>query len=167
MSKQLPTVRQANTDDADSIARLIFRSHTISFAPFASEEWVGSRRVDEYQSRWRDVLGAEAENDATFVAVLDGKIVGSVRVGPIDSTEFDAQLIGMHVDPERTGHGVGSLLMAGAIAFIAEQDFKHVELGVIAANIGARRFYERHGWVLVRELPNGIEGVPVVIYELV
>jgi ribosomal protein S18 acetylase RimI-like enzyme len=74
----------------------------------------------------------------------------------------------MHVEPGLTGRGIGSLLMTRAKEFIAEQRFGRVELGVIAANRRTRRFYEAppHDWFLVRELPDGVEGVPVVIYEL-
>jgi len=55
---------------------------------------------------------------------------------------------------------------SGKLEFISELGFERVELGVIAANSGARRFYEAYGWVLVRTFPKGIEGVPVAIYEL-
>ena len=166
MSKELPVVRQANAYDAASIARLIHRSHTISFAPFASEEWVGSRDIEEYRSKWQSVFDTAGDNEVTYVATLDDTVVGSVRVAQLQSSEFDAQLVGMHVEPGLTGRGIGSLLMNRAKVFIEEQGFSRVELGVIAANTGTRRFYETHGWLLVRELVDGVEGVPVVIYEL-
>lgn len=166
MSKKLPIIRTAAPGDYESVARLIFRSHTVSFAPFASDDWVSSRDLDKYRSRWQKTLAAPGADDKTFVALIDGEIVGSVRVAPANSAEFDAQLTGMHVEPDITGHGVGSLLMGGALEFIREQGFGRVALGVIAGNTGARRFYEAHGWTLVCEMPDGIEGVPVVIYEL-
>jgi GNAT superfamily N-acetyltransferase len=166
MSKELPVVRQANAYDAASIARLIHRSHTISFAPFASEAWVGSRDIEEYRSKCQSVFDTAGDNEVTYVAILDDAVVGSVRVAQLQSSEFDAQLVGMHVEPGLTGRGIGSLLMNHVKVFIEEQGFSRVELGVIAANTGTRRFYETHGWLLVRELADGVEGVPVVIYEL-
>lgn len=170
MQSDPPTVRPANLDDSESIAGLIFRSHTISFAPYASEDWVDSRRLNEYVSRAKRQIAqaATTPDDSTFVALIDGTVVGAVRVARLElpDREFDAQLIGMHVEPELTGRGIGSLLMKCAVAFIEERGFKHVELGVIAANSRTRRFYEAHGWVLVRELSDGIEGVPVAIYKL-
>ena len=150
MPEESPIIRTAGPDDFESVARLIFRSHTVSFAPFASDDWVSSRDLDKYRDRWREALAAPGADDQTFVALIDGDIVGSVRVAPADSAEFDAQLTGMHVEPDITGRGVGSLLMASALEFIREQRFGRVELGVIAGNTGARRFYEAHGWTLVR-----------------
>lgn len=87
-------------------------------------------------------------------------------MAPVESPDYDARLIGMHVEPHLTGSGIGGLLMRSALKFISEQGFERVELGVIAANSDARRFYEAHGWVLVRTFPKGIEDVPVAVYEL-
>jgi ribosomal protein S18 acetylase RimI-like enzyme len=166
MPASSPVIRSATPDDYESIAQLLFRNHTISFAPYATDEWVTSRRLDEYRTRWHNILSNSTSEDATIVASIDGEVVGSVHVSPAESPEYDAQLIGMHVEPHLTGAGIGGLLMRSALEFIGEQGFARVELGVIAANSGARRFYEAYGWVLVRTFPKGIEGVPVAVYKL-
>ena len=54
--------------------------------------------------------------------------------------------------------------MKQTIKFINELGFKKVKFGIIAANRMARHFYEAHGWELVEDLPDGIEGVPIAIY---
>jgi hypothetical protein len=77
MSTESPIIRRADADDADSIARLVHRNHTISFAPFASEDWVASRNIDEYRARWQRVFDSAEENDATYVPALDNSIVGT------------------------------------------------------------------------------------------
>ena len=167
MPKESLTVRTAIADDYESIAKLIHQSHTISFAPFASREWVESRLLSKYRDRWKELLSGNHSTAATFVAHQpDGTIVGTVRVASLESNEFDAQLNGMHVEPSATGHGIGSMLMERAIEFMKAQAFTNVELGVIASNDGARRFYEKHGWQLHNELPDGIEGVPIAISSL-
>ena len=166
MTTTLPTIRPGIPSDSESVATLIHRSHTISFAPFASTEWVSSRQLGDYKTKWVAVLTEESEDAITLVAVVAEAIVGTVHVSRIDSPEFDAQLNGMHVDPAQTGSGIGSLLMKKAVEFIKQRGFERVELGVIAANSGGRRFYKTHGWALLRELPDGVEGVPVAIYKL-
>ena len=159
-------IREATIADASVIGRLIYRSHTTSFPAYASAEWVESRDLREYESKATDNLSNADPDSVTYVAEVEGHIVGTVRVTPIDDDHFDAMLAGMHVDPESTGTGVGSILMRHALAFIAEQDFAEVQLGVIAANTSARRFYERYGWEPHKEIPVGIEGVPVYVYRL-
>jgi ribosomal protein S18 acetylase RimI-like enzyme len=168
MPSNKPLIRPSNPEDYESVAQLIYRSHTISFKPFATEEWVTSRDIDEYRERWREDLAASASasNESMFVAVIDDAIVGTVKVGPTDSPDFDAHLVGMHVDPELRGGGIGSLLMARAKAFIKEQGFERVELAVISSNALTRNFYENHGWVEHASIPVGGEGVPLKIYRL-
>ncbi|MCH7969932.1 MAG: GNAT family N-acetyltransferase [Chloroflexi bacterium] len=171
MTSDIPTIQRATLDDYESVARLHFLSHTVSFAPFVSERWLNSRRLDDYLSRWREALGSAVDGDSTLIAWIGGEAVGMVRVAqsaaPGSRTDVNsAQLTSMHVVPGLTGKGIGTLLMQRSLDYIREQNFSRVVLGVIAANTGARRFYEFHGWVLVEELPNGVEGVPVAIYEL-
>lgn len=44
------------------------------------------------------------------------------------------------VEPQRTGQGIGATLLADTVAHGA------ATLECFAVNVGARRFYERHGW---------------------
>jgi len=171
MTSAKPTIQHATLDDYAAIANLQFLSHTVSFAPFASEQWLNSRQLDDYMSSWRKTLGAADSSETTLIARISGEVVGMVRVArsnvPVsESDSTGAELTGMHVSPDLTGRGIGKLLMQRSLDYIREQNFSRVVLGVIAANTGARRFYELHGWVLVEEPPDGVEGVPVAIYEL-
>ena len=171
MTSDIPTIESATLDDYAAVAKLHFMSHTVSFAPFASEQWLDSRRLDDYMSRWRETLSAAGGGESTLVARISGEVVGMVRVArskgrTSESGPISAELTGMHVSPDLTGRGIGKLLMQRSLDFIREQNFGRVVLGVIAANAGARRFYELHGWVLIEEHPDGVEGVPVVVYEL-
>jgi ribosomal protein S18 acetylase RimI-like enzyme len=171
MNSEIPTIESATLDDYEAVAHLHFLSHTVSFAPFASERWLNSRRVDDYLSRWRKTLSLAAGGESTLIARLSGEVVGIVRVARSNVTvsepgSIGAELTGMHVSPDLTGRGIGKLLMQRSLDYIRDQNFGRVVLGVIAANTGARRFYELHGWVLVEERPDGVEGVPVVVYEL-
>ena len=171
MTSDIPTIQRATLDDYESVARLHFLSHTVSFAPFVSVHWLTSRRLDDYLSRWQETLGSATDGESTLIARIGDEAVGIVRVArsEVPESESDvngAELTRMHVVPGLTGRGIGTLLMQRSLDYIREQNFSRVVLGVIAANTGARRFYEFHGWVLVEELPDGVEGVPVAIYEL-
>ncbi len=171
MTSDIPTIQRATLDDYESVARLHFLSRTVSFAPFISERWLNSRRLDDYLSGWQETLGSAADGESTLIARNGDEAVGIVRVArsEVPESELDvngAELIRIHVVPGVTGKGVGTLLMRRSLDYIREQNFSRVVLGEIAANTGARCFYEFHGPVLVEELPDGVEGVPVAIYEL-
>ncbi len=161
------TVDIAGQTDAAAMAELHFISHTVSFAEFASLEWVASRKRSDYLEQWQSFFAAAANDKrsrAWKVQVDDGSVVGIVKVGPM--TDSEAQLSSMHVHPDYQRQGIGSALMSAASEFMADTGFSTAILGVIQANAPARAIYERHGWT-VRELrPDGIEGVPIAVYEI-
>jgi GNAT superfamily N-acetyltransferase len=51
----------------------------------------------------------------------------------------------LYVDPMRTGNGLGSAL----IDFAKERSPEALDLWTFRSNHGARRFYERHGFIVV------------------
>jgi GNAT superfamily N-acetyltransferase len=68
----------------------------------------------------------------------------------------------LYVDPAWTGSGAGSLLVGVA----KMRRPRGLELWTFRANTGARRFYERHGFVAVGpERSDNEEGAPAVHYE--
>ncbi len=68
----------------------------------------------------------------------------------------------LYVDPDRTGSGIGSRLMTVAKA----QRATGLRLWTFEANVRARRFYERHGFVPTASTTgDNEEGAPDVRYE--
>jgi GNAT superfamily N-acetyltransferase len=64
--------------------------------------------------------------------------------------------------PDWTGRGIGARLLD--LAKVLRPD--RLELWTFAANIGARRFYERHGFLAVDATDgDNEEGAPDVRYE--
>ncbi len=160
------TVEIAGPPDALAMAELHHLSHTVSFASFASEQWISSREKGEYRDRWVEFL-THAETDTRSQAwkvAAEEMVVGMVKVGPMDGSE--AQLSSMHVHPDYQRRGIGSLLMNAAIEFIHTAGFERAILGVIQANEPARAVYERNGWNVQELHPTGVEGVPIAVYGI-
>jgi ribosomal protein S18 acetylase RimI-like enzyme len=69
----------------------------------------------------------------------------------------------LYVDPEHQGRGIGAALLDHAKSRRPER----LELWVFQENDGARRFYERHGFRLVRltDGADNMEKVPDALYE--
>src|SRR3954471_22293206 len=68
----------------------------------------------------------------------------------------------LYVDPERTGRGIGSRLLE-----IAKRERpRGLRLWTFQSNVGAQRFYERHGFVEVRRTDGheNEEGAPDILY---
>ncbi len=139
-------IEVARPADAEALAALHFLSHTVSFAPFASEDWLANRDLTDYVEQWRESLElAESDERAcAWKAVSGGEIVGTVKVSP--ETSHEAQLGNMHVHPNFHRRGIGSALMSAAVRFMVSAGFSIAILGVIQANAAARAIYEKHGW---------------------
>gem|GEM_PF-3579921 len=57
MTSTKPIIQLATLDDHEAVAHLHFLSHTVSFAPFVSAQWLDSTRLEDYVSKWRETLG--------------------------------------------------------------------------------------------------------------
>ena len=95
------------------------------------------------------------------VAEVLGRVVGVVATAHSQQGSWVRQ---MAVDPALVNQGIGTLLLAHAVRTLALP----IRLYTFQANAGARRFYERHGFVPV-EFTDGQaneERCPDVLYEL-
>ena len=92
---------------------------------------------------------------ATWVAEAQGAVVALMLLG-------EGWLEHLYVAPGWTGRGIGTRLVARAQA-----DQGALQLWAFQANVGARRFYERHGFVAVEETDGRAneERTPDVRYE--
>lgn len=77
-------------------------------------------------------------------AVLERPVPGREETG--------IELERLYLDASRTGQGVGTALL-GAVTALARENGCRVWLDVLKPNQEARRFYERHGFETIGELP--------------
>jgi ribosomal protein S18 acetylase RimI-like enzyme len=86
-----------------------------------------------------------------LVAEVDGVVSGYVSLHqdiPIPSHEHVREINGLAVAPEAQGRGVGRELIEGAVAEATRQGATKVTLRVLGPNAGARRLYERCGFIV-------------------
>ena len=111
--------------------------------------------------KWMPVLHSEAENISFFGRMIDHELVWVADDGVVRgflAREGD-YIHALYVARGARGHGIGSVLMDAAKAACAR-----LELYTFVANTGARRFYERHGFVEVERSDGSRndEGLPDV-----
>lgn len=132
-------VRAATPDDIPSLAVIAQQSYSLAFAAILEEEVLGDHDIAFFMARfahaWTRMLVAAAEDRLTgFLLMTDGHI--------------DM----LFMDPAAGGKGGGALLLAEAEARGAKS------LECFRDNHGARRFYERHGWRVMREYEREFAG---------
>jgi len=93
--------------------------------------------VDARAEMW-DITGC-------FVADAGGEIVGSINV---QASRHGFGEIGMEVARAWRGRGVGSALMARAVAWAREQGLHKLSLSVFPHNTAGIALYEKYGFVV-------------------
>jgi ribosomal protein S18 acetylase RimI-like enzyme len=136
-------LRPARIDEKDALAQLFQRSRSgMTYVPGPPDD-VLPRIADDIFERHEEVWLAEE----------DGRLLGflAIRRSRRDDREV---LESLYVEPDAQNRGVGTALLDKAKALRPDGLY----LWVFQRNEGARRFYERHGFRLVK-LTDGAENM--------
>jgi len=140
--------RRARPDESRSLADLWLRSRSASVpaipAPVHADdevrEWFASVVVTD-----REPWIITRDDRPAALLVLDA--------GWIDQ---------LYVDPMWTGQGLGSVLLGVA----KDRSPEAIDLWTFQSNLGARRFYERHGFLVIAStMGDNEEGAPDLHYR--
>ena len=134
-------------EDGDAVARIFLAAR-------AGMTYLPRVHTDEETTRFfRDAV---VPNDEVWLAEDDSGTVGFAALG-------SAELNHLYVRPDAQGRGAGSLLLDRA----KERRPDGFRFWVFQQNADARRFYERHGCVLVLETDGAgnEEREPDALYE--
>jgi DNA-binding MarR family transcriptional regulator/L-amino acid N-acyltransferase YncA len=98
--------------------------------------------------------------DASFIAEVEGRIVGAVFVTAAAADVAKLRLL--HVESEMRGRGLGRRLVESAIGFARAQGYRRMTLWTNDTLCEARRLYERAGFRCVGREPHTMFGPPLV-----
>jgi GNAT superfamily N-acetyltransferase len=138
-------LRPARPEDAEAIAEVFVAARAgmtyLPHDPVGMRDYVVSVLVHELE---------------VWVAEEDGRVAAFAALEP-------EMLEHLYVAPGEQGHGLGTALLAH-VKTLRPEGFT---FWVFQRNAGARRFYERHGCVLVRETDGAanMEREPDALYE--
>lgn len=147
------TQRVATVEDAQCVAGVLLSSRE-AFLPYAPLP-----HTDAKVRQWvRETL--IPAGDVT-VACDAGAIVGVLATNIESNVGWIEQL---YVEPSSVGRGIGSFLLAHALASLP----RPVRLYTFQANVRARSFYERYGFraIALSDGSSNEERCPDVLYEL-
>ena len=145
------SVRDAQPDDVDGVARVHVQGWRESYAGFLSVAALAGLSVEERARMWRYAF-AKPDPRAKFLVAeaAEGEIVGFARGGPRRSEGgvplgTEAEIYAVYLLDKVKRQGIGRRLMAGVFEHLAAQGFASVGLWVLTGNAAARRFYESLG----------------------
>jgi GNAT superfamily N-acetyltransferase len=129
-------IREANTHDAKALAGLATQLGYPS-------------QPEETLQRLRSV---KTETCCVFAAVADADVVGWVHVSlyPVLQADDAAQILGLVVDQEWRGQGIGGALLKAAEAWAAERGCRTLYVRSNITRKDAHSFYQHLGYQLVK-----------------
>lgn len=151
MESVAPDIRPASTEDAAAIAALHVRGWQWAYRGLLPDSHLDSlsaelpRRIDW----WRGMLAVESSPKRTWVAEINGQIVGFADTFPSwdeDADPATAMLGAMYLEQGFVRRGVGRALMKRLAGDLHSRGYCAVTLWVLDTNTSARRFYEALNW---------------------
>ncbi|MBC9715901.1 GNAT family N-acetyltransferase [Streptomyces sp. TRM66268-LWL] len=140
-------IRTAAPTDADAVAALHTASWRRAYANLFPAEYLAGPLLAERRTVWRARLAEPLPGAALFLAedAEDAEeLAGFVYLEPRPDGRI--LLDNLHARPGNTGRGLGSRLLAHALAWSATaHPGRDVYLEVLQGNTRAVAFYERHG----------------------
>lgn len=145
------TVREATTDDALSIAKIVIGGWQATYPGVLDEDYLAELSVDvraERERAYLDDIAAGNPDLAMFVAENnDGEIVGFLRgqILAYETREPEGDLSMIHVDDAHQGRGLGAALTGEFVTWLVGMGVGRVSTWVFEKNAQGRAFYSHLG----------------------
>jgi ribosomal protein S18 acetylase RimI-like enzyme len=126
-------------------------------AKFQPLELLDSKMNDAISSKFSDglTIAIGKANWRRLILAFDGeKIVGHIDVrGHLDKYSSHRALLGMGVDSQYRGRGIGSQLIVSLIEWVEQNTaIEFIDLSVLDSNTAAYQLYKKHGFIQVGKL---------------
>lgn len=149
------TIRPATTDDAAGIAKVHVDSWRTTYAGAMPDDFLAGLTYERRTENWRRVLGEWADTNFTYVAEVEGEIVGFVSGGPLREADkipgYTGELYAIYLLESAQGKGLGRQLFEALVEDLIERGHESMLLWVLRDNPSGRGFYEKMGGEVVSE----------------
>jgi len=157
-------IRPAQPADAASVAQVRVDAWRTTYRGMIPDAYLAAMRVEESTALWDKVLTAAPNTTNTFVAEIDGRVVGFASGSMLAEPKlrYDAELAAVYLERDMQRAGIGRQLVAAVAAAQRAHGATGLIVWVIAANKTARAFYEALGAQLEIEQPFTWDGMDLV-----
>jgi ribosomal protein S18 acetylase RimI-like enzyme len=145
-----PVIRRATATDADALARIGADTFVATFGHLYP---AGDLQAFLDESHTAAAYARYLADDAYALWLLEaeGRALGYALAGPAnlphpDLRAGDGELKRLYVDASLQNGGWGGRLFAGALAWLEREGPRTLWISVWSENLGAQRFYARHGF---------------------
>jgi len=148
-------IRRAGVADAQVLSAIATRTFSETFGHLYAPQDLQDFIADNYAPERQAVILAHPEY-AVWLLEDDGVVVGHAAAGPCglphpDVAPGDGELKRLYVLAGVQNGGWGGRLFQAAIDWLQREGPRTLWIGVWSENLGAQRFYARHGFALAGE----------------
>jgi GNAT superfamily N-acetyltransferase len=171
-------VRAANEGDAPAMGHVMvdtyLSTHRDQMPAEAwakrAREWTPEVSAQGWASTLREIAADNPMHECIYVAVEEGSEIVGLAMGGLatpDGSPSTGAVYALYVHMSHQGRGVGRRLVQSVAADLAQHGMTTLQIGCLAANAPARRFYEAIGGHLIGQRLFDEEGImlPEVVYE--
>lgn len=151
------TIRIANINDAQGIAKVHIDSWRITYKGIIPQSFLDSLNYEQRTKLWENNISDKT--NTIFVAENENKIIGFVTGGTRNTNKEPgaSDLTSIYILEEWQGYGVGKKLLKKIMTSFLEQDYQKIYVDVLAAN-KTRHFYKYYGAEYVKTVQLEIAG---------
>ena len=154
-SASTPTIRRATPADAETVSRLATRTFIETFGHLYPDEDLQAFLADAYAVEKQRTILAHPEY-AIWLLELGGVAIGHAAAGPCglphpEVAPGDGELKRLYLLQSQQNGGLGARLFSTAIDWLQREGPRRLWIGVWSENLGAQRFYARHGFAKIGE----------------
>ena len=99
-------IRRATLSDVNPIAMVIMRAWKVAYTGIIDPEYIEGMDKDRYVSIFKNNI----LNQEEIIFVYDEKGVKGFISGKEQNGKYDCEIVGLYVNPENQGQGIGKLL---------------------------------------------------------
>ena len=167
-------IRLAHVEDAPAMAKVMVDTYLAAHRDQMPEEawqkrkqeWTYAASEQGWARTITDIINGSSQL-CVYVATTEAdEVVGLVVGYPTESDAQTGEISALYVRQDHQGEGLGRRLVQAVAAHLAERGITALNIGVLAANTSARRFYEAIGGRIVSERMFDEEGflLPEIVY---
>ncbi len=134
-------------DDVYEISNIYEQSWKYAYKDIIPQSYLDSIP----RGKWVNGMGKPGISD--YVAVQDGRLAGTARIcaSRWDKYPSFGEIVSIYLLPEYMGKGIGHALFERCLDELHSSGYDDILLWVLEENHHARRFYEKHGFVLYED----------------
>jgi ribosomal protein S18 acetylase RimI-like enzyme len=144
-------LRQAERSDASELSELTIETYVGAFGhSFSADDLAAEMRANTSEACFERYV----DEDIVLIGEIDRRVVGYVQFGAVGTGieaahPEDREVRRVYVRPGFQGQGIGRRLMDAAFDHPQLRGACNVYLEVWERNLGAQRFYQRHGFEVI------------------